>query len=286
MPEIPREYRGWWRIVETSQWVNDDLDTCGTALLSLTGHADRLRMFVLLAYVHCKPTKAGVSFTWEGAWEFDQVSGSGSVKLDADGRLKGEFKIKNGDDSAFIAERTAEPEEPIPIPAELPGQVEAPEVTDNNGETDLGAEWQRAGGTLSDKTVRKGFGLTQAEIVHAIRAGKLQCRRTAIYGNPCLRLLRREVEALVRTERGAAYLAKQTGQDRACPHRLGDQAAADQACGTGDAQGQTPPPQRLTHAPPSGFVFSAQGSRCATPPSSPAPAPRPRRRPSRACWNG
>ncbi len=116
MPEIPREYRGWWRIVETSQWVNDDLDTCGTALLSLTGHADRLRMFVLLAYVHCKPTKAGVSFTWEGAWEFDQVSGTGSVKLDADGRLKGEFKIKNGDDSAFIAERTAEPEEPIPIP--------------------------------------------------------------------------------------------------------------------------------------------------------------------------
>ena len=82
-------------------------------------------------------------------------------------------------------------------------------MTDNNGETDLGAEWQRAGGTLSDKTVRKGFGLTQAEIVHAIRAGKLQCRRTAIYGNPCVRLLRREVEALVRTERGAAYLAKQ-----------------------------------------------------------------------------
>lgn len=23
---IPSEYRGWWRIVETSQWVNDGLD--------------------------------------------------------------------------------------------------------------------------------------------------------------------------------------------------------------------------------------------------------------------
>ena len=31
-------------------------------------------------------------------------------------------------------------------------------------------------------------------------------------GNPCLRLLRREVEALVGKERGAAYLAKQQVQ--------------------------------------------------------------------------
>lgn len=48
MPEIPHEYRGWWRIIETSQWGSDDIDVCGPALISLTGHADRLRMFVLL----------------------------------------------------------------------------------------------------------------------------------------------------------------------------------------------------------------------------------------------
>jgi len=114
--EIPHEYKGWWRFIETSQWVNDGIDSCGTALLSLTGRADRLRMFVLLAYVNCKPTKAGVSFTWEGAWELDQVSGTGSVKLGKDGRLKGKIKIKNGDDSTFIAERAEEPEEPIAEP--------------------------------------------------------------------------------------------------------------------------------------------------------------------------
>jgi len=50
---IPGEYRGWWRIVETSQWVSDDIDISGTALLSLTGSADRLRMFALLAYRRC-----------------------------------------------------------------------------------------------------------------------------------------------------------------------------------------------------------------------------------------
>lgn len=114
--EIPSEYRGWWRIVETSQWDDDDLDILGPALLSLTGYADRLRMHCLLAYVAPKPTKTGVSFTWEGAWEFDQVSGTGSVKLAKDGRLRGHIKIKNGDSSTFVAERAAEPAKPIPEP--------------------------------------------------------------------------------------------------------------------------------------------------------------------------
>jgi hypothetical protein len=42
---------------------------------------------------------------------------------------------------------------------------------------DLNSEWQRKGGTLSDKTARKEFGLMQDEIVEAIRAGKLQYHR-------------------------------------------------------------------------------------------------------------
>jgi hypothetical protein len=113
---IPSEYRGWWRIIETSQWVDDGLDDLGTALISLTGHGDRLRMHCLLAYVDCKPTKSGVSFTWRGAWEFDPVSGSGRVTLGRDGRLKGFIKIKNGDSSTFIAERAPAPDEPIPAP--------------------------------------------------------------------------------------------------------------------------------------------------------------------------
>ena len=46
---IPSEYRGSWRIVETSQWVSDGLDLQGPALLSLTGTGDRLRMHALLA---------------------------------------------------------------------------------------------------------------------------------------------------------------------------------------------------------------------------------------------
>jgi hypothetical protein len=71
---------------------------------------------------------------------------------------------------------------------------------------DLDSEWQRKGATLSDKTARKEFGLTQDEIVQAIRAGKLQYRRNSIHGNPFLRLLRREVEALVKKKHGADFL--------------------------------------------------------------------------------
>jgi hypothetical protein len=52
--------------------------------------------------------------------------------------------------------------------------------------------WQRKGATLSDKTARVEFGLTQDEISQAIRAGMLHCREGSMYGNPWLRLLRQE----------------------------------------------------------------------------------------------
>jgi hypothetical protein len=116
MERVPPEIAGWWRITETSQWADDRLDILGPALLSLTGWSDRLRMHCLLASVNCRPTKTGVSFRWQGAWEFDEMSGSGSVKLSKDGRLRGTFRIKDGDSSSFVAERAAEPDEPIPDP--------------------------------------------------------------------------------------------------------------------------------------------------------------------------
>ena len=63
-------------------------------------------------------------------------------------------------------------------------------------------EWQRKGATLSDKTARQEFGLTQDEIYDAIDAGTLQYRQAYMHGNPWLRLLRREVEALARARHG------------------------------------------------------------------------------------
>ena len=57
--------------------------------------------------------------------------------------------------------------------------------------------WLKKGGTLSDKSARKEFGLSQEEIIKAIEGGKLQFRKNYMHGNPYLRLVRNEVEALV-----------------------------------------------------------------------------------------
>ncbi len=66
--------------------------------------------------------------------------------------------------------------------------------------------WTKKGATLSDKTAQREFGLTQQEIVEAIQCGKLQYRENNIYGNPYLRLIRSEVEALVSEKHGDDYL--------------------------------------------------------------------------------
>lgn len=44
------------------------------------------------------------------------MSGTGRVKLGKDGRLRGWIKIKDGDESTFIAEKATEPAKPILAP--------------------------------------------------------------------------------------------------------------------------------------------------------------------------
>ncbi len=61
--------------------------------------------------------------------------------------------------------------------------------------------WRQKSATLSDKSARQEFGLTQEELFAAMRVGKLQFRQSNMHGNPWFRLLRHEVEALV-TEKG------------------------------------------------------------------------------------
>jgi hypothetical protein len=104
------------RITETSQWSSEFLDSLGPALLSLTGHGDRLRLHGLLARLNAKPTKTGISFASEGAWEYDPTSGTGRVTLGKDGRLEGTIRVKDGDSSTFVAVPTEGPDEPIEEP--------------------------------------------------------------------------------------------------------------------------------------------------------------------------
>ena len=68
------------------------------------------------------------------------------------------------------------------------------------------SNWTQKGATLSDKSARKEFGLTQEKIIDAIKCGKLQYRQNHIHGNPYFRLLRTEVESLAKELFGEDHL--------------------------------------------------------------------------------
>jgi hypothetical protein len=85
------------------------------------------------------------------------------------------------------------------------------QLTDDLKNTSYG-EWARKGATLSDTTARREYGLTQKEILDALRKGQLQFREDSAHGNPFWRLLRHEVEAMVEAKHGAQYLKSQQVQ--------------------------------------------------------------------------
>jgi len=76
----------------------------------------------------------------------------------------------------------------------------------SSGESD--SVWAKKGATLSDKSAREEFRLTQEEIIEAIKVGKLQYRHNNMYGNPYFKLIRSEVESLVDEKYGKDYLNK------------------------------------------------------------------------------
>lgn len=68
------------------------------------------------------------------------------------------------------------------------------------------SNWRDKGATLSDKSVRKIYKLTQDEILEGINSGKLQFKENYIYGNPWYRLLKTEVEKYIEEKYGKAHL--------------------------------------------------------------------------------
>ncbi len=69
-------------------------------------------------------------------------------------------------------------------------------------------EWNRKGATLSDVTAQKEYGVSRDFIVTGIRAGKLECREGATWGNPYLRVLRSQLERYIAQKLGSSRLAE------------------------------------------------------------------------------
>jgi hypothetical protein len=69
-------------------------------------------------------------------------------------------------------------------------------------------EWNRKGATLSDATVKKEYGVDRDFIVKGIKAGKLEYREGAVWGNPFLRVLRSQLEQYIAEELGEDLLSR------------------------------------------------------------------------------
>jgi hypothetical protein len=68
-------------------------------------------------------------------------------------------------------------------------------------------EWNRKGATLSDVTAKKEYGVSRDFIVKGIRAGKLEYREGAVFGNPYLKVLRSQLEQYIAEKNGSSHLA-------------------------------------------------------------------------------
>ena len=73
-------------------------------------------------------------------------------------------------------------------------------------------EWTLKNRTLTDGTAQKEYGISREFILQGIRANKLEYREVSMYGNPCLRILRRQLEQYITEELGAQYLKTQQSQ--------------------------------------------------------------------------
>lgn len=71
------------------------------------------------------------------------------------------------------------------------------------------SQWKKQGATLSHKNACKEFGLTEDEILEAIKLGKLQYKKNYAHGNPYFRLLRIEVESLAQEIHGTKGVEEQ-----------------------------------------------------------------------------
>ena len=69
-------------------------------------------------------------------------------------------------------------------------------------------EWSRKGATLTDVTAETEYGVSRSFIVEGIQTAKLEYRDGAMWGNPCLRILRSQLERYITEELGEGYLVR------------------------------------------------------------------------------
>ena len=73
-------------------------------------------------------------------------------------------------------------------------------------------EWNQKGASLSDKTANKEYKVDRDFIIKGIETGKLEFRYGSVWGNPYIKVLRRQLEEYITAELGSEYLEKAKGK--------------------------------------------------------------------------
>lgn len=107
---IDCELVGRWRIVEADLWDRDYLDLVAPAMMIIRADGrGEIAFGAMEAGLDLAYGRSDVTFTWFGFDEMDEVCGSGSAELQADGTVEIEFAYHLGDEAVLKAERVSGP---------------------------------------------------------------------------------------------------------------------------------------------------------------------------------
>jgi len=102
-------YSGTWFIQEMEMWDADYFNMVIQAFIKIDkDHSGSFQFGLVTGYFNAKVYQYGNSykrleFLWQGSDENDAAFGFGWIKIKSIGKIEGEFRFHNGDDSKFIA---------------------------------------------------------------------------------------------------------------------------------------------------------------------------------------
>jgi hypothetical protein len=101
-------YSGNWHITEMATWDNDYLNMVVQAFIKIDEENNGEFQFGLVCgEINGKIKNDCFKFTWDGNDEYDDVCGSGWLKLINKNTLEGEIEFHSGDSSTLIAKRVS-----------------------------------------------------------------------------------------------------------------------------------------------------------------------------------
>ncbi len=106
MSRLAEPFLGRWRIDHTNEYDQDYLDLVEPALIRFDrGGSGEFGFGAVTDQLDCRHDRSGVTFTWLGQDEMDDVSGRGHAEQRPDGTIAGHLYTHLRDDSGCTARK-------------------------------------------------------------------------------------------------------------------------------------------------------------------------------------